>query len=426
MKPMAEKPKSIVPNCRFGSTFLDITYRDRAVSDEFLTDKESGEIIYRSKDGKYLFYEKEMINPYEFWSQTKTRIQAYPNWLSPVEKGARYDSTYFTSFICSLLDWKAFNEPEVIEGEEEPKTGLMYGDRFLNPNIPIEFSVSQEANGFFVNIGLAPRDRAVVGVLSNRYNVEYIDYSGDDPEKLAKKELFKEFNFLESHFVLNYTVTWYNKDGEVRGMETADGYISANEQSLIPFKKSRVYTRNEVNSCKIRLNYIAAPKLVEGLALMSTEEELTLLDSIKDIGTVNDLHVNSMIVSYFFTNTDPDIKFADLDPYTAYVFAVGMRDYEQCLERAGNDSFGGVIFQPEEPTRDQWKKSNIWLEMIRSINLDGEISFVGNTTYQDLVDLVSGTRHITSAFSLDRDEHENFYVEKLSKSESVEGGEGNE
>lgn len=132
-----------------------------------------------------------------------------------------------------------------------------------------------------------------------------------------------------------------------------------------------------------------------------------------------------MIVSYFFTNTDPDIKFADLDPYTAYIFAVGMRDYEQCLERAGNDSFGGVILQPEEPTRDQWKKSNLWLEMMRFIDLDGNITFTGNTTYQDLVDLISGTRHITSAFSLDRDEHENFYVEKLNEFKPKEGGEGN-
>ena len=69
-----------VPNSRFGTTFLDIKYRDHAAPDEVMLDKKTGEIIYRRKDGKYLFFDKESIHVYEHFSQIKKRIMSYEYW----------------------------------------------------------------------------------------------------------------------------------------------------------------------------------------------------------------------------------------------------------------------------------------------------------------------------------------------------------
>ena len=63
--------ESLVPNSRFGTTFLDTKYRDRAIDDEVMIDKLTGEILYRRKDGIYLWNERERIHVYEHFTQIK-------------------------------------------------------------------------------------------------------------------------------------------------------------------------------------------------------------------------------------------------------------------------------------------------------------------------------------------------------------------
>lgn len=402
-----------VPNSRFGTTFLDIKYRDHAAPDEVMLDKKTGEIIYRRKDGKYLFFDKESIHVYEHFSQIKKRIMSYEYWACPNASKAQYANSYFATFITSCLDYE-YNASET-EVEAGDPIGLLHGHSLVNTNLNT-FSISQEANGFFINVQTAPRDRALMGILAGRYNAEYANYNGTDVIALQKAAMFKKFNYLESNLVLNYTVTWYDTNGEVRDTETADAYVTANENVLIPFKKKDIYSRSYVNSTKLKINSISAPKLVEGYDLImenGSVSEKTMLNSVMDSP---DITINSFMISHFFTSTDDLLVMADQSKDTSYIFSMGMDDYESVLSRVGSELANGCTLASIEPNKTTWETTRIWYELINRVHTIDDIEFVGrDTTMKTLEEMLMGSRHSASYITPKKDDLNGFYLSEEQK-----------
>lgn len=400
--------ESLVPNSRFGTTFLDTKYRDRAIDDEVMIDKLTGEILYRRKDGIYLWNERERIHVYEHFTQIKKRIEAYNNWISPLEERTKFNESYFSTTIMTVLDFTCNASDEDIKNNNP--IGLIYGHTLENPK-KIPFSITQESNGFFINIGTTPRDRALVGALNERYNREYYNYTGSDPDHVAKAAKYKEYNYLESHFVVNYTVYWYDINGDLLSTETADGYAIANENTLIPFKQVSTYGRSKVNATKLVINSISAPKLAEGyeLTLNSGIVEQTFINSTRDTDSII---IDSMLISFFSTITDDLFQVADTDGMTSYLMVLGMNEYEQTLNRAGSPLSNGNVIGTKSPIKGDWEKSNIWHETIRKVHTIDDVEFIGTTetTPQSLEEMLMGVRHTGSFITSEKDETEGFYL----------------
>ena len=176
---MKKAMEVLTPDTRFGATFLDILFNEHAAKDEVMLDKESGDLAYKRKgDGRIMWYSQENIPLYTFVSQLRSRANAYVYYERPDYRSPVYEDSYFMSCLLDMKDWVFDKDPDEEEGTVH---SLLNGDK-LNNCFPDAFSVSQDANGFYIQLNVEPKDIALIQLLNARYNAEYINYSGDDEE----------------------------------------------------------------------------------------------------------------------------------------------------------------------------------------------------------------------------------------------------
>lgn len=405
---MSKNTETFTPNTRFGATFLDVLLNKRAVNDEVMLDKEAGDLVYKRKeDGRILWYSQENIPIYQFMSQLRSRADAYANYTYPDEDSAAYRDSYLMTCLLDVKDWE-FDTTE----DELPDTehSLLKGEKLRNC-YPDAFSVSQEANGFFIQLNIAPKDLAYIQLLNSRYNLEYESYTGEDEDSLAKKKLFDEFNYASGQFNVNYTITWYDLNGDVKATETADGYVCANELCFIPYKKSSIYKRSVVNSAKLSINYISAPKLTEAIELCKTPAEKTMINAVKDNC---DLAFQTMNFTFFISTTDDNLYLPSWINHSEILMLMGIKDMEDAMERAAGSGGGnGIVVSVHEPDEKTWKHTNLWVELMRKFIPPTEEHYLGSpTTIGKLEDEMKGIEHVYTKLSLDQNSIHDFYVEK--------------
>ena len=413
---MKKAMEVLTPDTRFGATFLDILFNEHAAKDEVMLDKESGDLAYKRKgDGRIMWYSQENIPLYTFVSQLRSRANSYTYYERPDYRSPVYENSYFMSCLLDMKDWVFDKDPDEEEGTVH---SLLNGDK-LNNCFPDAFSVSQDANGFYIQLNVEPKDLALIQLLNARYNMEYMSYAGEDEEALKKKELFNEVNYASSPFTLNYTVTWYDLDGNVKDEETADGYLLANEVSFIPYKKTSIYSRDEVNSTKLKINYLSAPKLAEAEKLCTTEQEQTFIRSVAD---TNDIAFQTMNFSFFFTDIDDNLYIPSWISHSEVLIFMGLRDFDEALERSAGSGGTEITTSIIEPDDKTWKLTNLWIELMRVIEPPNGGSYIGSkTTMPKLEDEINGILHLKVNFSLDKNSIKDFYVEKTGEI-NVEGG----
>ena len=398
--------ETYVPNTRFGATFLDVLLNKRAVNDEVMLDKQAGDLVYKRRDdGRILWYSQENIQLYQFMSQIRSRSDACVTYAYPNDKTSVYRDSYFMSCLLDVTDW----EFEKAEGDLPDKTySLLKGDKLKNC-YPDAFSVSQEATGFFIKLNIAPKDLAYINLLNSRYNAEYEEYVGEDEEKLAKKALYNNFGYAAGQFSLNYTITWYDLNGDVKETETADGYIAANEVCFIPYKRTKVFKRTEVNSAKLTINYLTAPKLVEGNALCTTAVEKKMVNSVKDN---TDLSFQTMNFSFFMTATDDNMYLPGWINHSEIILLMSVKEMEDAMDRAASSGDGGIVISVNEPDEKTWHNTKLWVELMREFIPPDDVRYTGSpTTIGKIEDELKGIEHVYSKFSMDRNSGNDFYVE---------------
>lgn len=398
--------ETYVPNTRFGATFLDVLLNERAVNDEVMLDKQAGDLVYKRRDdGRILWYSQENIQLYQFMSQIRSRSDACVTYAYPNDKTSVYRDSYFMSCLLDVTDW----EFEKAEDDLPGKTySLLKGDKLKNC-YPDAFSVSQEASGFFIKLNISPKDLAYINLLNSRYNVEYEEYVGEDEEKLAKKALFSNFGYASGQLSLNYTITWYDLNGDVKETETADGYLTANEVCFIPYKRTKIFKRTEVNSAKLTINYVSAPKLVEGLALCTTAVEKNMVNSVKDN---TDLSFQTMNFSFFMTTTDDNMYLPSWINHSEIILLMSVKEMEDAMDRAGSSGDGGIVISVNEPDAKTWHNTKLWVELMREFIPPDDVRYTGSpTTIKKFEDELKGIEYVYTKFSRDKKSVNDFYVE---------------
>lgn len=368
---------SYAPNMRFGTSFLSFENHKKAVNDEVMMDKRTGQLVYkRNTDGKLIYYSQENVHLNNYMRQLKTLIQNHrKSYIRPIASNCDYcDDTFFMSYNIELINFY-FNE-------NEEKQRLIDGGILLNPK-PTAHSFTQETNGFFINLVGRPRDRALVSFLAAIYDRYYKNYEGTDADALEKKALYDVSGYNLSNAVVNYTVTYYTSTDEVYAKQTSDGYVRINEVSYVPFAYTGIYPRTSVAYAKIQINSISTPKLADAMKLLSsaTLNENLLFNRVLDYDDVAFITCN---VSIFTTTTDQSFTVPEETDCTP-ILVMGHDEFEEELVNAKSGSGGatGITLSVEEPDETEWEDITIWGELLREVYGTGDVDETGAITNLD-------------------------------------------
>lgn len=402
----ASASKSHAPNMRFGTSFLDFKNHDKAVNDEVLMDKRTGELVYkRNSDGKFVYYTQENVHLNSYMRQLKTIIQTHRrSYIRPIPNNCEFcDDTYFMSYNIELVDFAA--------AEDAEKKTLIEGAEMLNPN-PVAHSFTQETNGFFIELTGRPRDRATISFLTSKYDQYYKNYEGEDEDALAKKAMYKIENYDMSQAVVNYTITYYTSSDEIYARQTTDGYVRINEVSFVPFTYAGIYPRTSVAYAKIQINSISTPKLAGAMDLLkdSTVSEKSLYTRVKDYDDIAFITCN---VSIYTTTTDQSFTVPSEDNCTP-VLLMGWEEFEEELVNAktGSESTG-ILVSVKEPDETGWEDISLWGERIRDVFGSGEEDETGAVTKLDELEKSFGSiAYHYGNFTLNVKDTDDYYVQK--------------
>lgn len=405
----ATADKSHSPNMRFGTSFLSFDNHDKAVNDEVMMDKRTGELVYkRNSDGKLLYYAQENVHLNSYMRQLKTIIQNHRrSYIRPIPNNCDYtDDTFFMSYNVELIDFAA--------AEDADNKSLIDGGVLLNPN-PVAHSFTQETNGFFIELTGRPRDRALISFLTSKYDQYYKNYDGTDDTALAKKDMYKLENYDMSQAVVNYTVTYYTSSDEIYAQNTTDGYVRINEVSYVPFIYSGIYPRTSVAYAKIKINSISTPKLAGAVELLknSTVSETALYKRVKDYDDIAFMTCN---VSIYMTTTDQSFTVPSEENCTP-VLLMGWEEFEEELVNAktGSDSTG-ILVSVLEPDETGWEDISLWCERLRDVYGSGQEDDTGAVTDINALEKSFGSiSYHYGNFTLNVKDTDDYYVEKTTK-----------
>lgn len=405
---MSDKKSSVnssyAPNMRFGTSFLSFDNHKKAVNDEVLMDKRTGQLVYkRNTDGKLIYYSQENVHLNNYMRQLKTLMQNHKKtYIRPIPSNCNYcNDTFFMSYNIETID---FYFDENAENQR-----LIDGGVLLNPK-PTKHSFTQETNGFFINLVGRPRDRALVSFLTALYDRYYKNYTGDDTDALAKKDLYKLDGYDLSNAVINYTVTYYTSTDEIYASQTADGYVRINELSYVQFPYAGIYPRTSVSYAKIQINSISVPKLAEGMKLINTATEQLLYNRILDYDDVAFISCN---ISIFTTTTDQSFSVPEEENCTP-ILVMGWQEFEEELVNAksGGDGASGILISVEEPDETVWEDITIWGELIRTVYSTGDAEDTGAITNIDELEKNFGSIEYHNAkFTTNVSDVDDYYVD---------------
>ena len=174
-----------------------------------------------------------------------------------------------------------------------------------------------------------------------------------------------------------------------------------------------------MNSTKLKINYLSAPKLAEAEKLCTTEQEQTFIRSVAD---TNDIAFQTMNFSFFFTDIDDNLYIPSWISHSEVLIFMGLRDFDEALERSAGSGGTEITTSIIEPDDKTWKLTNLWIELMRVIEPPNGGSYIGSkTTMPKLEDEINGILHLKVNFSLDKNSIKDFYVEKTGEI-NVEGG----
>lgn len=395
---------SYAPNMRFGTSFLDFKKHKKmkAVNDEVLMDKRTGQLVYkRDTDGKLIYYAQENMHLNNYMRQLKTLMtENRKTYIRPSVTNCEYcDYVYFISYNIEMVDF---------EFEDASKKAFMLGGKFAN-NHPEEHSFVQETNGFFVQLNGRPRDRALLSFMTAMYDNYYKNYDGSDPDELAKKEMYNLPNYDTSNAVINYTVSYYDSTGGIVAQDTSDGYVRANEISYIPFVHTGIYNRGSVAYATIRINSVSTPKIADLAHVTRTSGQDKLFGALFDNVEFDFISCN---VSIFVCTEDPEFTPPTPDN-TVPLLVMSWEEFEEELIRAKTGGgASGIVIDVDEPDPIDWEDITIWAEIIRYIKSDGtEEETDHKTNVDELEHALASIEYHDANFNTDASATEDYFVE---------------
>lgn len=390
------------PNVRFGATFLNTDYSSRAVNDEVLMDKTTGELAYkRPIDGRFLYYDREKFNTDEFYFQLQIMLNNSSFWLPDIT-----DKNYLTSYLMMVQ----YNLNEFVFDPTYPMN-FEDGGKKKNQNND-SFTISREAKGFIVKISSRPRDEALINFVTAKYDNYYKNYTGNDQEKVRRKLLYKNQYYDGASIEVRYRLTWL-KNGNEHFSNDFSGYVKSNQSSFIEFSNYTPPTYDEADAVRLQILSISLPKFSLGKELMTNQSENVILRKITDS---QEIRLTSCEITTTITENDTSFIMPDQRYCTILLLDTipNMTKNIEVVGDIGGGSGGGVLLSTPYPSSDQWRTTKLWLERFRDVDSGGELTDLGSSTKFDELEAFFGKPLPTSStLTTNALDTEGFYVETI-------------
>lgn len=292
-----------IPNCRFGSSFLNLKYRDRAVPDEVMMDKTTGSIAYkRSVDGDIMIFDRENLDIIDLANNILNRYLTDISVVYPTKTNCtEYNNTHLMGVQFDLQSFSG----------EDPTSNLFENGKVLVNDDNTPFNISHEMNGFFIKPMVRPRDVSLVDMLTTTFDRYFKTYNGSNIEYIKQAELLRrEPSYSENNVQVNYTLRYYRSEVEVNKIEDI-GYCKIQKLCYIPFKDKLIQKRDNIDYITLSIDKISLPKIKFAYDIRNREfstEEIKLYEKIKDVQNIDlkyiDLYVYSTISDKHYTAPD--------------------------------------------------------------------------------------------------------------------------
>lgn len=407
---MADTVSSRTPNLRFGASFLNTKYRDRAVGDEALMDKSTGEIaLKRKSDGQFIYFNREEINIENWLLYMRSVYESNLRTVRPTEENCiEYDKTYLIGTQFDLEEFKS----TLRDKDGNYINDFSKGALLMNPDTRV-YNISHEMTGLFIDVKANTRGVQLVNLISSIYDRYFKNYSGSVPSHLTEKNKFIKASYETSTVEVNYTLTYTHKDGST-STSTFSGYCGLNNPSYIMFEDYAIRSRKDVSYITLNINYVTLPKIKAGLEIKDTvfsDDEKALYDRLLDENTIE-----LKCMDIFTYTTTSDKTYALPSDATKMVFLMTAPNVEETFSRLSTISNGhGVTTKLVSPTDDEWYRLGVWNEKIRMALKKGETEDLGaKTSIDDLEAFFGKIEEIEAPFTTDVNEF-GFYLKEVSR-----------
>ena len=349
--------ETLTPDVRFGASFLDEAYREKAVRGEVLIDKVDAELfLKRPLDGRLISFMRRYTEIYETINELNIQVQNHPEFYYP------YENSFFLSMLYDIR--------EVYGSDINILLGDIYLRNIFNPDRKIEFRVSTESNGFFVKAKTRSNDRKSVSFLNFMYNKLEKEGVIDRPSMYDNLDYWENGGVLMSYDVI---ATGTPKSDEYANMVTTSMVVAIrmNENSVVTFPTNYNYGLQSVDSVIVRITGFSFPKLqamYQYYLTLPDEEQYPFKDYLLEID--NAAYLKELEVWSFVDDQShvPNCSSMFVNQFIDILF---MNEIMEKLKKVGDGN--GVIPAAKRPPATTWTMNNAWAEIIRSVS-------AGNTT----------------------------------------------
>lgn len=398
---------TITPNIRYATGFLDTKYKDRALTDESLMDKTSGELFYKRKsDNKLISFTKDKKEILNILESVKGVGNANTYYKQPNQYSGDYENTYLTSID---LD---FDKGTI---EDDENFGKVYN---ISTTVPMR--MSSYSSGFFININTNPREVSAIEYLTKLYDEYITNNTATDDLMASRKAMFNNSEYANSNIIVEYEYDFKlaSSSSPIHGSGT--GYARLNETCFIPLTKSNI-AANDVKVITFKINRIYSNKLDYMKKILNDNPD-PVYSALVDLC---DFKFKECVLSYFTSDSNYDTYTFGLpvmDVTDHFVLFMPMRVVDQWFDNIDNVSGGdNIIVSIDRPSDAEWKKIKIWAEEIRTVQAKSvtkettsKLKFSDLDIFFGASDIIAGNLTIVLP---DADNHNDYYVQKLNTSQ---------
>lgn len=410
-----------VSDVRFGSTFLDVDYKDKSVRGEILSDKMDGELYLRRPiDDRIVSFSQKASSSYEMMKDFNIQFLTAEGFKYPT------DNSYFAGV---KFDVNELSELEV--GELRPdllkKNNILPGRSSADDEF--SFLVSDVTNGFFIKPILRYGDRNVVGFLTGEFRSreqqpefhdDFVSWLDSQDEVYGAGAIYDVWKGIEGwnegNAIMSYTIeiSGINTSGNQMVKRIPDiAMIRLNEHTFVQFPISYRLNMDTVDWIRVTITSIQYPKLqyISSKYRNANDGYYPYMANLME----PDYKVNLREAEVFYFVDKPDQLPPEIHS-TIHHFV----DYGYLVETINKIKAGSIrpyVSQPEELDDGEWHVDSVWNEELRRISQSNKIyQFpTATTTVAEIEKRIYYNSGIEVEFTTMESTKTGIYVEEVSR-----------
>lgn len=394
--------KVILPDVRFGSSFLDKRYKKFAELGEVIMDKITGELLVKRKaDGRIISFTQNDKYIHDIMVELRILMKQFTSFTYPTDA-----SSWFTSSDYGVVELSSKTVENLLKVDsiDFPNTSLSEDQVF-------RFKLSKECNGFFLRPITRDTDKNVCEYLTQFFNNAFRSYAGDNPDFIAEREKLKDSSYESCNAVVSFVtkVTGTINSGTETREFSSTANIRVNESNFIQIPSTYKTIFSSVDSIVIEIDSISFPKFSKSKLYM---EQNLIEDAVykKLVAPDENINVEWVNILSFIDSSDDIVAHLNVENI-ALMDSQFLREYIGKIDKLSGSA--GVIPSVTRPTPDIWTVNNAWAEIIRYVRAAGVVEETQHETdINEMEKYIYNTSGIPTNFTFDKNRMKDIYIEE--------------